>query len=157
MQTNRTEDTPALAGGVRGLGLSDALRVELQPVQVPWLIDALDAMRRPVEEALRRAHGDEREERAYELRLLRMMRAGPAAAEASAPVAFIGPSGMVVDAVRAAMRSAIAVLGELDDAGDAERLRQTAEAAAAWVRTYLECRAIVWFNVDPDAEPAAPW
>ena len=159
MQANRTADSPALAGSARGLGLSDALRVELRPVQVPWLIDALDAMAGP--RALHQADGREQEEREYELRLIRMMRAGLTAADRAA-VAFIGPSGMVVDAIRIAMRGAMDALREL--AGEdpieehlTEQLRQTADAVAAWVRTYLDCRAVVWFNVDPDAEPGANW
>jgi hypothetical protein len=158
MQANRTADSPALAGSVRGLGLSDALRVELRPVQVPWLIDALDAMAGP--RALHQADGREQDEREYELRLLRMMRAGLTAADHGA--ALIGPSGMVVDAVRIAMRGAMDALRELtgEDPVEehvAEQLQQTADAVAAWVRTYLECRAVVWFNVDPDAEPGANW
>jgi hypothetical protein len=160
MQTNRTADRPALAGSVRGLGLSDALRVELQPVQVPWLIDALDALcgARPVDQG----DGRDRDEREYELRLIRIMRAGLAVGADVSPIPFIGPSGMVATAVRSAMRSAMDALRELvrqdpiDDDG-VERLQETADAVAAWVRSYVDCRAVVWFNVDPDAEPGANW
>jgi hypothetical protein len=157
MQANRSADSPALAGSVRGLGLSDALRVEVRSVQVPWLVDALDAM--CGSRASDAADGRERDEREYELRLLQTMRAGLTAADHVA-VAFIGPSGMVVEAVRIAMRSAMDALREL--AGEdpveehlLERLQQTGDAVAAWVRTYLECRAVVWFDVDPEGEPGA--
>ena len=39
-------------GNVCGLGESHALRVELRPVQLPWLCDEIDELRRPIEEAV---------------------------------------------------------------------------------------------------------
>ena len=59
---------------VSGLGVCDALRLELAPVQLPWLADELDEMRGPLDEALARARADDAAEDAaghkYELRLL---------------------------------------------------------------------------------------
>jgi hypothetical protein len=42
-------------GNVCGLGESHALRVELRPVQLPWLADEIDELRGPIEEELARA------------------------------------------------------------------------------------------------------
>lgn len=146
---------------VSGLGVCDALRLELAPVQLPWLADELDEMRGPLEEALARARADDATDDAagheYELRLLRMMRAQLADERSTV---FVGPTGMVDEAVGGAMRNVVGALSELvhdREAADAERLRETAEAANAWVRTFVDLRAVVAFNFDPDAEPSRPW
>lgn len=161
-------------GSVSGLGVCDALRVELLPRQVPWLIDELEEMRGPLEEALYRARvdapagcgraADDLAAREYELRLLRMVRAQLGATQAKeGPTVFVGPTGMVGEAVGGAMRNVVGALAELvsdrsvGDAAACERLRETAEAANAWVRTFLDLWALVAFNFDPSAEPAQPW
>ena len=41
MQTEAIAGGAAPSGTVHGLGVCDALRVELQPCQLPWLIDEL--------------------------------------------------------------------------------------------------------------------
>src|SRR5687768_9354100 len=81
--------------GVQGLGVSDVLRVELEPRQVEWLVDEIDVLRDVVEEALAHEHGrrkavpgaaprarlpeadeveDELDRLRYEARMLRMIR-----------------------------------------------------------------------------------
>jgi hypothetical protein len=160
------------SGSVFGLGVCDALRVELQPVQVSWLIDELEEMRGPLEETVQRIRADAsaRCERAvadlatyeYELRLLRMMRAQLGTVRADEPTVFVGPAGMVGEAVRGAMRNVVGALTELAhsrvaDPGGGERLRETAAAAEAWVRTFVDLRSVVAFNFDPEAEPSQPW
>src|SRR5688572_5440631 len=116
MQPDRNDRR--LTGTVRGVGLSDALILELEAVQVPWLVDELDEMRPPLEEEWQRATDafaastDERdreelEEREYELTLLRMMHDGLPASHHDTPVTFAGPSGLVSDAVRGAMQNAV--------------------------------------------------
>ena len=146
---------------VSGLGVCDALRLELAPVQLPWLADELDEMRGPLDEALARARADDAAEDAagheYELRLLRMMRAQLADERSTV---FVGPTGLVDEAVRGAMRNVVGALSELvhdREVADAERLRETADAANAWVRTFVDLRAVVAFNFDPEAEPSRPW
>lgn len=146
---------------VSGLGVCDALRLELAPVQLPWLVDELDEMRGPLEEALLRARADEAADdvaaHEYELRLLRMMRAQLADGRTTV---FVGPTGMVDEAVGGAMRNVVGALAELvgdRDVADGERLRETAAAADAWVRTFVDLRAVVAFNFDPEAEPSRPW
>ena len=153
--------TAAVRRTVSGLGVCDALRLELEPVQLPWLADELDEMRGPLEEALARAREagseDEATAHAYELRLLRMMRAQ--LGDRPAPLVFVGPTGMVDEAVHGTMRNVVGALAELahGSAADPRRLRDAAAAADAWVRTFLDLRAVVAFNFDPEAEPSRPW
>jgi hypothetical protein len=144
-----------------GLGVCDALRLELATVQLPWLADELDEMRGPLEEALLRARADQADDDAagheYELRLLRLMRSQLVDDRSTV---FVGPTGMVDEAVRGAMRNVVGALSELvhdREVADADRLRETAAAASAWVRTFVDVRAVVAFNFDPEAEPSAPW
>jgi hypothetical protein len=149
--------TAAARRTVSGLGVCDALRLELAPVQLPWLADELDEMRGPLEEALRRSGADEAAAHEYELRLLRMMRAQLADERTTV---FVGPTGMVDEAVRGAMRNVVGALAELvhdRELADGDRLRETAAAAEAWVRTFVDLRAVVAFNFDPEAEPSRPW
>jgi hypothetical protein len=153
--------TAATRRTVSGLGVCDALRLELAPVQRPWLADELDEMRGPLEEALLRARADDAAEDAaahqYELRLLRMMRAQLADDRTTV---FVGPTGMVDEAVRGALRNVVGALAELvhdREAADGDRLLETAAAATAWVRTFVDLRAVVAFNFDPEAEPSRPW
>jgi hypothetical protein len=77
-------------GHVHGLGESRALRVDLQPVQLPWLADEIDTLRDSIEEelALERARYDaltsaskeasnadaELHRRSYQLQVLGMVR-----------------------------------------------------------------------------------
>jgi len=154
------------AGTVRGLGVCDVLEVEIEPVQLSWLIDELDETRGPLEEQLarERASGDTEavDAAAYELFLLRSMRARLPADADGERVRFLGPSGMVMRVVRGAARDVIAALGELAaarelDAQGRATLRATAVAAAAWVETLVDCEAVVAFNFDPDASPIRPW
>ncbi len=101
-QTPRTATPSTPLGSVHGLGESHALRVDLEPVQLPWLADEVDTLRatiRPEHEralarydelphAARRAEAEpEVHRRAYQLRVLAMVREqlplSPAVAAAS--------------------------------------------------------------------------
>jgi hypothetical protein len=171
MHEHRGEYDRRLTGTVRGAGVSDVLIVDLQPAQIPWLVDELETLRGPLEEEWHRVsanaaaskHGDaacERDERLYELKLVRMMRAGLPATGHDAPVTFAGPTVLVCELVHGAMHNAAATLAELTHGSRAEpreheRLEAVANAAAAWVQTFLDLRAVVWFNFDPDADPLA--
>jgi hypothetical protein len=57
----RRANTPPPAGNVHGLGLVDALRVDLQPAQLPWLAAEIDTVRYCLEDELEhlRARYDE--------------------------------------------------------------------------------------------------
>jgi hypothetical protein len=50
--TRRRANPSPPVSNVCGLGESHALRVELRPVQLPWLSDEIDELRRPIEEAI---------------------------------------------------------------------------------------------------------
>jgi hypothetical protein len=87
----RPNPSPAI-GHVHALGESHALRVDLQPVQVPWLADEVETLRASVSDALaqpRARHAeaiadaadgrigetsDEVDRRVYQLRVLTMIR-----------------------------------------------------------------------------------
>jgi hypothetical protein len=173
MQLNAIAGGDLPHSGVRGLGVSDVLEVALDASQLPWLIEALEARRRRVEEQLREAAADGLtsnssdgatlvEERQYELRLLRMMQACLPGCAHHGRVVLVGPSGMVEDAIREAVRRVADSLSELASGSlrgeDAcARLQETTAAAAAWVETLLNCQAVVAFNFDPGANPGAAW
>jgi hypothetical protein len=173
MQFNAIAGGDRPRDGVRGLGVSDVLEIDLEPSQLPWLLDEPEAMRDRIGEQLQQAtaaalaspSSDTQpvEEREYELRLLGMMRARLPKHIDHVPIAFVGPSGMVEDAVRGAVRRAADALSQLAagnlrsgiDAG--ARLDETAVAAAKWVETLQNCQAVVGFNFDPGANPGAAW
>lgn len=78
MQSERTAIKRPPSGRVSGLGVCDALRLELAPLQVSWLAVELDATRARLEDrvqALDRNQRDELDRLGYELHLLRLMRA----------------------------------------------------------------------------------
>ena len=54
-QPPRQANTPPPAGNVQGLGLVDALRVELRPEQLPWLATEIDTLRYCLEDELEQA------------------------------------------------------------------------------------------------------
>ena len=156
---------------VSGLGVSDALRLELAPGQHRWLIDHLEEIRGPLEEEMQlaRARADERgsaesaerlEAIEHELQLLRVLRAQIPAFDHNEAVVFVGPTGMVLDLVRETVRDVVEELGALvagRGVGDPSwhaRLRETAEGAAAWVRTLLDCEAVELFRFEPDVDPS---
>ena len=158
---------------VYGLGVCDVLRVELDPVQLPWLIDEIEEMRGPLEEQLQRTRAEherrdddetarELAERSYHLRLLRLMRARLPCRDYEQPTTFLGPSAMVSDIVQATMRNVTATLSETaarspGDRQQEEFLHRTAIAARAWVETFLACRAATSFNFDGEADPGRQW
>jgi hypothetical protein len=156
-------------GSVCGLGVTDALRLDLAPVQLAWLIDELEEIRGPLEEELQRARArcaddpgelaaDKLDASEHELRLLRMMRAQLPASDHGGRVAFVGPTEMVLDLARETMRNVVDALSELVrgkamcDPDWHDRVRHTAEAAIAWVQTFLECENVELFRFDPAGE-----
>src|SRR5215216_2810162 len=57
----RRANTPPPPGNVHGLGLVNALRIDLQPAQLPWLVAEIDIVRYCLEDELEhvRARYDE--------------------------------------------------------------------------------------------------
>jgi hypothetical protein len=168
MQWDRTADLAALSGSVRGLGVSDALRLELVPLQHARLAEQLEALDVEVEArvtAHQRAVRSPRDEAVdavgaarYERHLVQLMRAGLEACDTRAPFAFAGPTGMVLELVRACLTGVVAELaqhlaGEAAD-GSQDALDQKMEATAAWLRTFADCRAVERFRFDAEGEPA---
>jgi hypothetical protein len=168
MQDEPTSIDGAATARVSGLGLCDALRVELDPTQVSWLLDELEDRRGPLEDELARLRGrqaaaGELADREYELRLLRLMRASLVGAAADQPAVWIGPAGLVLDVARATMSHVAAMLAEeASDRGargrhGTESLSVTATAAHAWALTVRACELVSAFTFDGDADPARRW
>lgn len=158
------------AGSVSGLGVCDVWRLELSPVQWPWLVDELDEVRGPLEEALHRvwaqrvvdesgALADELSAREYELRLVRAMRAQLPARDHDKAVVFVGPAELVRGLVAGTLRNVVSALSErvgADRVGDEHarsRLIETARAAGAWAQTFVECQEVDAFSFDAAADP----
>lgn len=159
----------APARSVSGLGICDVWRLELSAVQWPWLVEELEDLRGPLEEALQRAWAQQAVDRSeslaeevsareYELRLIRWMRA-QLPARGHGDVVFVGPAELVRNLVGGALRNVVSALSQVADAqraGDErarERLIETADAARAWARTFVECQVLDTYNFDPAADP----
>ena len=169
MQWQPSADRRLPSGNVCGLGVCDALRVELAPAQLFWLIDELEEMRTPLEEEWQRLGAalvdtDDVETRRdlealdYRLRLLRMMRAQLPGIHTTDTTTLVGPTAMVLEVVEGAMGSAVDALSAWVNRTTSEpmtldELVGAADAARAWVDTYVECRAVERFRFDPDADP----
>jgi hypothetical protein len=114
----RRANTPPPAANVHGLGLVDALRIELQPAQLPWLAAEIDIMRYCLEDELehararydappetakkeRRQHARDAEEklerRAYQLQALAMIGDQLPISAAATAAAVVGPWGEAPD------------------------------------------------------------
>jgi hypothetical protein len=186
MQADRTageSSSPAPASWIQraqGLGVSDVLRIELEPRQVPGLleevgalrdvferelvaeIDALEAIspqdrRRETPQAVR-AQADV-DARTYQLRALAVIARQLADAPRNEPVCVFGPSRLISELVGGATQNVVGVLGDRldaaprDDTAALEELVETAEAARAWVEAWVACRRVEWFSFDPDFDP----
>jgi hypothetical protein len=145
MQSERSAESSALSGSVRGLGVCDALRLELAAVQLPQLVEHVQVLGASLEEE-------------YELRLVERLHAQLPEGEVPARFVFVGPTGMIGTIVRGGMRHAVEALADLvlaepshEDAARA-RLIEAAEAAAAWVQTYIDVQAVEEFSFDADPE-----
>jgi hypothetical protein len=158
------------ARSVSGLGVCDVWRLELSAAQWPWLVVELEELRGPLEEALQHAWAkqavddseslaDEVAAREYDLRLVRAMRAQLPARGHDGTVVFAGPDELVRELVDGTVRNVVGALSELVDAQrvgdehDRARLIETAEAAAAWVQTLVDCQEVEAFSFDPAADP----
>jgi hypothetical protein len=139
MQSQRTAEASALSGSVRGLGVCDALRLELLPEQLPHLVERVEALRRSSD--------------GYERRLATLLHDGLPAPDIAVPFTFIGPTHLVHDVVRSSLQSSAEELAAALAAGASDQLADAAACAAAWARTHLECRAVDEFSFDPESDP----
>jgi hypothetical protein len=173
MQVDRIAGVMHLAGSVRGLGVCDVLRVELAPVQRAGLetqlkarTAALERRRADLETAQRALTGppvndEELTDVRDELRLLARVRADVPAL-APEPFALTGPAGLVLELVGACLTAAVTCAdarlgeGELGAAWTGACEREL-EAAAAWIRTALDCHAVEAFSFEPGVDPVHAW
>jgi hypothetical protein len=157
---------------VSGLGVCDVWRLELSAEQWPWLVDALDEIRGPLEEELRRAWAQQAVDdsadtahevsaRGYELRLVRMMRDQLPASSQRDGIVFVGPAELVRELVPAVLTKVVDALSscvrdlQTTEAESRARLLETAAAADAWARTLIECLDLEACNLDPTADPVS--
>jgi hypothetical protein len=136
---------------VRGLGVCDALRVELAPRQVEDFQRALEARIAALEQRLAGADDDERHEFHHVLRTLGGMRTRE-------PV-VLGPAGLVLDLVQTCFAEAVDALTRHLHRGaePLAGLEHHTQAAAAWIKTLSDCRAVEGYSFEPDADPSHAW
>ena len=174
---------PPRVGSAVGLGLTDALRVDLMPCQLSAFAEEIDALREPLQLTLDRARAewddvanealaagatayrDAEEElaaAAYRVRLLAAISSQLPATTAVEPVTIVGPAGMVSTLIANAVANAASKLAAripasvpLDESAR-EDLRLRASALNAWVNTYVDCCEIVWFRLDTNWDPVHP-
>jgi hypothetical protein len=156
MQADRSAAVAAVSGSVRGLGVCDAFHVRLDAIQRAPLARALDGRIAAL------ADGDIEDalERGEERRLLMRMRA-QLPESATGAFALVGPAGLVLAVVHACLVEAVDALAR--GLGDGPALSWSAElaraaaAAAAWIATTLDCRAVERFSFDVELEPGHAW
>jgi hypothetical protein len=166
---------------VRGLGLCDVLRVELEPCQIAGAIEELEEWRGPLSETFEQARTrwdevadkespgelgrrDEEElsRSAYALHVLSRLRAQLPTIDHDERVVVVGPASMVSHFIAGAARSAVddladSVRSRLQAGGEKEaKLRAALAAVNAWLDTYMECEALEWYLFDPPYAPAGP-
>jgi hypothetical protein len=170
MQWDRTADVVVLSGTVRGLGVSDALCAELAPIQREVLEEQLEVFIADLERQAMRHEADAlpNDDQAaealssarYQVRLARLMRDGLQRSDSRAPFAFVGPSAMVLDLVKSCLLAVVETLAQHLGGDEAElsarSLERVAEIAAAWVRTFCDCRAVESYSFDPGVDPVWP-
>src|SRR3954452_17652930 len=123
MQAERTAEQAALSGSVRGAGVCDVLRIELQPAQRALLLERVEALQSSLEDELARqataaAPGHERATEAlrlarYELHLVELLHGRLPSANVDRPFELVGPADTVSRLVRDCMGIAATRLVEL--------------------------------------------
>src|SRR3954453_1306838 len=98
----------ALTASVRGLGVCDALRLELLPEQLPQLIEQVEALRRSSD--------------GYELHLASLLHAGLPAPHISSSFTFLGPTHLVHDVVRPGLQASAEELAAALSIGSSDQL-----------------------------------
>jgi hypothetical protein len=142
-------------------------RLELEPVQLPRLIDELDTRAGDLDNGLElpavardRPEDTPIDVEHYELWLLRRMRAVLPELHHSTPFAWCGPTGLVTTVVRAGLRAATAELATIAAdlpraTGPSPALEASSAEVAAWTRTVLDCDTVEDFTFEPNTEPSS--
>lgn len=159
MQEDRSADAARVTGSVRGLGVCDVLRVELEPVQWSGLergmAERIAELERRQDE-LRREGGvaehDALTRTREVLRLLTRMKAAPGRSVVT------GPADLVAELVDTCLSDAVARVSErLTSAGGGSprcsAWMDELEAAGAWIATALECAAVTDYCFEPGLDP----
>jgi hypothetical protein len=133
--------------------IPEAVRLDLQPCELPILVDELLTRIEAQGGALREEnelHGRVSHDRLHDAsdrlleygNLLAAISDDPGSGRFDAPVSLITPTAVADELVHACARGAAAQLVELlrTHAGDRERLRPAAAAAAAWTDTLVDLR-----------------
>ena len=165
MQADRSVGAAREAGSVRGLGVCDVLRVELDPLQRALIdgrlaahVETLEARRATLETDV--GNGvtcEELGDVAHELRVLaRIREALPGCLHA--PFALVGPAGLVSALIAACLAEAVACLERrLADrpatAASSLALEPELRVAGAWIATALDCAAVEGFCFEPEVDP----
>ena len=190
MRSHRTAGSPPAqssgtspwTGRVLGLGVTDVLRIELAPEQVPSLVEQLDVLRDVYKDSVShdRARCEAIRDFAREARLPRAIQAEKdldasefdlealdiiasqvreVDCDQPGPVTIHGPSRIIAELVREATLQAAAKLNELlasaprNEADAREQLVAAGAAVKAWTEIYVECAAVEWFKFDLDPAP----
>ena len=166
MHPDRIADPARHAGSARGLGVCDALRVELTARHRPGLERTLADRRAALEQQIHarvRALSPPPEDPELlhlreELRLLERMRGALPEPPADAFV-LLGPAGLVLELVARSLRAAVGELSAgLEEGGDHPAGHAgTLEAAGAWITTALDCRAVEAFSLEAGVDPVHAW
>ncbi|WP_037502600.1 hypothetical protein [Solirubrobacter soli] len=153
MQQDRTVSPARVAGSVRGLGVCDALRVEVAPAQWAGLErgvgERIAALERRVVELRSAGERDELDRAREALRLLTRMKT-------DLPGSVVtGPADLVVELVETCLADAIARVSERLTAGSPRCAgwMDELEAAGAWVATALDCAVVTEFCFEPGLDP----
>ena len=164
MQDESNASNPPAPSAVRGLGVVDALCVELEPGQVAWLADEVDVVAGCAAERLDRLPPDAGEQElaahAYRIEVLAMVRAQlPEGAAGS--ISVVAPAATMRELIAGAARNTAEALGEAladepqpSDAATAARLRALAAAAAGFAERLAAMRDIEAYSFDPRSDPA---
>jgi hypothetical protein len=152
---------------VCGLGLCDALRIELEPCQVDSLHAEIDELRRGLDEAIcvsiGRGAGRGTDSLSYEHQVLDMIRTQVVRLhESSGRVVVSGPAVVLTEIVAGAARDAADELAEIvrrhprGDSHTGAALLEAARVASAWAATYAALQAVESYSFDPDCDPVRP-
>ncbi len=172
MQADRSAGAARLAGSVRGLGVCDVVRIELAAVQRAGLARRVGGLDRGARARRRTAAAggaqtvplpDDPElgEVAEQLRLFRRLRASVPEPGDARSCSRARPGWSPDSSPRGMTDALIDVVAWPGEAGG-DSLAVVAsdaqlEAAAAWIATALDCRAVESFCFEPERDPAHAW
>jgi hypothetical protein len=173
MQANRTVGDPSTAGlrsseppqpgRVVGLGVTDALRVALEPCQLDACLAELDEIRHLRDQVLveawqqgETAHDEQLDRARYDVNVVAAVRRY-LVETAPAPV-LCGPASLVSEVVVGATHDVAETFAGLLVTGPelhpdaAGQLLAGLKTLDAWVRTYVDCRALETFSFDANTD-----